>query len=149
MPALLSSSQTPASVSNIPNKRKTITCSGRHKYVLALHLAGKKVQEIHEETGYSIPQIYHILSDPRVLRLRQEIMSILDKEFEAQYRKVVAAVDSGLDENQPATVKLAAAKLWGDYHKKFQKVEINQTLNVTAEDIVVQIMNGNYTPQEA
>ena len=120
----------------------------RHFFVLSLHLAGKKAWEIKELTGYPEGTVRQILQRDDVLYMRQQLMLQLDKEFEAQYHKVIAAVDSALDATQPATVKLQGAKLWGDYHKRFQKVEVNQTLNITAEDIVLQIMNGNYNPTD-
>lgn len=136
-------------------KKEVRPVSHRYRFVLELHLAGYKVKnrlgtetepDICELTGYKEATVYSILSDPSVVALRQQIMINHDKEFETQYSLVIDAVKTSLDPRQPATVRLQAAKLWGEYHKKFQKVEVNQTLNVTAEDIVVQIMNGSYQP---
>jgi hypothetical protein len=117
--------------------------SSKHQYVLALHLAGAKTKEISEITKYNIQTIYKILNREDVIGARQQIMNNLDKEFEAQYEKVIDAVNYGLSAPEP-NIRLQAAKLWGDYHKKFQKVEVNQSVNITAEDIVFNIMNNNY-----
>lgn len=126
----------------MPSK-KCDRINSKHQLVLALHLAGVKSNEIAATTGYKVQNVYKILNREDVISARQQIMSQLDKEFEAQYRKVVQAVEDGLDANDIST-KLNAAKLWGDYHKKFQKVEVNQSVNITAEDIVFNIMNNNY-----
>ena len=126
------------------NSERTLT--PRYWYVLSLHLAGAKAEEISKLTGYSKLRISYILNSEAVIGVRQQLMKDLDKEFEAQYRKVIAAIDDSLSIEQPNTVKLQAAKLWGDYHKKFQKVEGNTQINITAEDIVFQIMNGQYNP---
>jgi hypothetical protein len=145
MPNSILVSDTGQGVYQVKRKRdKVRPVSARWKFVLSLHLSGAKAEEIRSITGYSLVSISKILNHPGVVFLRQQIMSDLDKEFEAQYRKVVAAVDSSLEPGKPDVIKLQGAKLWGDYHKKFQKVEVNQTLNVTAEDVVFQIMNGTF-----
>jgi hypothetical protein len=97
-------------------------------------------------TGYKEPTVYKILSDEGVIALRQQIMKHYDKEFEAQYLKVVDAVGTCLDPTKPDEIKLKAAKLWGEFHKRFDKDKGDTTVNITAEDIVFQIMNGQYNP---
>lgn len=135
-------------------KRSRVTVAPRHRYVLELHLAGYKLYDkemssgsikpgITTLTGYKASTIYNILNSEGIAQLRQQIVKNLDSEFEAQYGRVVDAIGSCLEEGKPDEVKLKAAKLWGDYFKRFQKVEVNQTLNVTAEDVVFQIMNNN------
>lgn len=129
--------------------------TARHRYVLELHLAGYKVRDRQNSdgsitpgiitlTGYKEPTIYKILSSPEVNHLRQQIMNHADKEFEAQYMKVVDAVDTCLDPKKPDEIKLRAAELWGKFFKKFgNKQDGGNTINLTAEDIVFNIMNGN------
>lgn len=126
-------------------RRETKPVAGKYKYVLALHLSGKKVIEISELTGYKQDTIYKILNKEEVIGLRQQLMAHLDKEFEAQYEKVINVIERGLDPQSPQSIQLQAAKLWGDYHKKFQPVKVDNTINLTAEDIVFNIMNGNYS----
>jgi hypothetical protein len=132
-----------------PNKNhKTIRVSNKHKYVLSLHLSGYKTSDIKDLTGYCEGNIRKILNSEGINILRQQLMEHLDKEFQAQYFKVINAVDDGLKSAEPTTVRLQAAKLWGEYHQKFKPKTETVVNNLTAEDIVFNIMN-NTTIQES
>ena len=126
----------------------------KHRFVLELHLTGYSVQDkvkkdgsvepgICTLTGYTPQTVYGILNSEAVNSLRQQINLHLDKEFDAQYQKVIKAVSDALDESKPDATRLQGARLWGEFHKRFNKdVGTPQQFNITAEDVVFQIMNG-------
>lgn len=138
-------------------RRDTLKVRPKHRFVLELHLSGYPVKDklnpdgsvkkvgICTLTGYSAQTVSNILNSKEVDELRQQINLTLDKEFQAQYGKVIQAVGDALDEGKPDSVRLQGAKLWGDFHKRFSKdLPGQQTINLTAEDVVFQIMNGDY-----
>jgi hypothetical protein len=116
----------------------------RHAFVLALHLSGKKTSEIAEITGYNLQYIYRILNqDEEILALRQQHLSILDKEFEAMWAKVMKTVEDAIDDGD-VDVRLRAVDIWMKAMKRYKTdTQIAGTVNLTAEDIVVQILQGN------
>lgn len=136
---LLSSTPDRYQVRRRVTRKETDPVSHRHQYVLALHLAGRRVHEIEELTGYKPPTIYHILSEPNVLALRQQLLNHTSKEFEALFGKTVEAIRQGLD-SADAKIQLEAADKWLKAHGKYQKSEGTQ-VNITAEDIVMNILN--------
>ncbi len=120
-------------------RKETDPVSHRHQYVLALHLAGKKVSEIEQLTNYRPPTIYKILSQPNVIALRQQLLNHTEKEFEALFGKTVDAIREGLGCGD-LKIQLEAADKWLKAHGKYQKSEGTQ-VNITAEDIVMNILN--------
>lgn len=120
-------------------RKETDPVSHRHQFVLALHLSGLKVHEIEKITNYKPPTIYHILSEPNVIALRQQLLNHCSKEFEALFPKVVDGIRAALDSGDPKTV-LEAADKWLKAHGKYAKSE-GTTVNITAEDIVMNILN--------
>jgi len=123
------------------NERLRIATRQRHAHVLALHLSGKKAAEIAEITGYSYGRVIQILNDePEVEALRQQHLNVLDKEFQAMWSRIIAKVEEALDSNN-MDVALRAVDIWMKAVKKY-KVDAPQgnTFNLTAEDIVLQIM---------
>lgn len=106
--------------------------------VLSHHLSGKTVRQISDLTGYKLPSIYKILSDERVVQVRQQLMKVTESEFEALYAKAVQAIRAGLDDCD-LDVALRAADMWFKAHGKYKSTQTVQ--NITAEDVVIQILN--------
>ena len=107
------------------------------KVVLDYRLAGKKVREIRALTGLSIPRIYHILADERTLQAKQFLLEQTQEEFSALFEKVVDAVRLNLEDPEK---QLEAASLWLKANGKFREGG-STTVNITAEDVVMQILN--------
>ena len=120
-------------------RKETDPVSHRHQFVLALHLSGLKVNEIEKITKYRPATIYHILGEPNVIALRQQLLNHTAKEFEALFPKVVDGIRACLDSGDPKTV-LEASDKWLKAHGKYAKSE-STTVNITAEDIVMNILN--------
>lgn len=109
----------------------------RWMVVLDLHLAGKKVSEIQQITAYSPAMIYRILDDERITALRQQKLEYYDKEFLALQPKVNDAVRKGLDSEDKY---LEAASLWLKHSGKGLSQGEGQQLNVTAENVAIQLL---------
>lgn len=114
--------------------------SPRWKYVLELSLAGASPARIQELTGYSPSMMYRILADPRIVAVKQQMMRYYDDEFERLYPKVIQAVRENLDHDDPK-VRNDAAKTWLKAHGKFTPDQSSNQVNVTAEEVVFQILN--------
>jgi len=125
----------------------------KYHNVLALHLAGKTVGDVGVEgsichaTGYKPSTVYKILSDPRVCQVRQQLLEHTQREFEALYPLVVDSIRKDLLSAQPDRENRARDQ-WLHASGKYQAEKTSQNINVTAEDVVFQILNGNPTPQE-
>ena len=126
----------------------------RHRFVLELHLAGHLPTKnkpgkssIHELTDYSPAMIHRILANPDVQALRQQIMYYYDQEFESLFPDVIEAVSDGLVTDDMSQ-RLSAAKLWLKAHGRAQPQAQGGNVNITAEDVVVQILNMANTRQE-
>jgi hypothetical protein len=128
----------------------------RHRFVLELHLAGHLPTKnkpgkasIHELTDYSPAMIHRILALPDVQALRQQIMYYYDQEFEALFPDVIEAVRDGLVVEAGTTSRLDAARLWLKAHgRSTPSPSGGGNVNITAEDVVVQILNMANTRQE-
>ena len=107
-----------------------------------MHLAGYSAITIAEQTGYTKYSIYRILDHPNVQSVRQQMMDYMQKEFEGLFEDTVQAVRTGLKDPDPK-VRLQAATLWLKSHGKFQDIKITNQVNLTAEDVVLQILQGN------
>lgn len=114
----------------------------RYHKVLSLHLAGKRVQDICEETGYKSPTVYKILADERVCQIRQQLLEHTQTEFEALYPAVVHSLRKDLLSEQPDRENRARDQ-WLRASGKYQSEKTTQNINVTAEDVVFQILNQN------
>jgi len=139
------------------NRKRHLRCNetkpviARHRFVLELHLAGHRIKKslpgkpsIEELTGYSAVYISSILRSPKVQALKQQIMSLYDEEFKMLYPKVVKSIQDGLSDACDMPTRLSASKLWLKAHGKLQKDDTQNTgMNVTAEDVVIQILNQN------
>jgi hypothetical protein len=111
----------------------------RWKYVLDLHLSGMSIKDIALTTGYSLNSIYRILDSEGIQHVRQQILDSTQQEFQALFRKVVDSVREDLDSYDPK-VRVEARRDWLRAHGKVKESGGNQ---FTAEDMVVQIMNGD------
>lgn len=118
----------------------------KYHNVLALHLAGKTVQTICDETGYKSPTVYKILKDPRVCQVRQQLLEHTQTEFEALYPLVVDSIRKDLLSAQPERENRARDQ-WLRASGKYQADHTTQNINVTAEDVVFQILQQG-TKQE-
>jgi len=114
----------------------------RWKHVLHLHLSGRTVQEIKELTSYSVPMIYRILGDNRILSLRQQILEVTQKEFEALFADVVDVIRTSLASDDER-IRLEGTNQWLKAHGKFREGGGSLTVNITAEDVVQNILNGS------
>lgn len=85
--------------------------------------------------------VYRILNHRDTLYVRQQLMEYTQQEFEALFKKVVHAVRGGLDDPDPK-IALMASQLWLKAHGKFAP-ERQAVGNITAEDVVIQILQGN------
>lgn len=112
-----------------------------HK-VVALHLAGKTIDEIAEEVDYNRMSISRILRDPRVEQVRQMLMEDIQRDFDSLYSTVVKNLREQLA-SKDTTVQQAAQNQWFKAAGKFAPKTSGITNNITAEDVVVQILNGN------
>lgn len=113
------------------------------KVVLDYRLAGKKVSEIRALTGLSVPFIYRILSDERTLQVKQFLLNQTQEEFSCLFEDVVKVVKDKLKDKEK---QLEAASLWLKANGKIGK-DAQTTVNVTAEDVVMQILNGSAAEQ--
>ncbi len=112
----------------------------RWKVVLDLFLAGTKVKEICKCTGYSPSFVYKILNEERTLQVKQFLLAQTQEEFSALFDKVVDVVKEKLDDPEK---KLEAAALWLKANGKLgREAGSSTTVNVTAEDVVMQILSG-------
>ncbi len=114
----------------------------RWQFVISLHLSGKTANEISELSGYTTTTIYSILSHPDSIQLRQQILNGTSQEFEALFEKVVSVIKESLT-SPDERVRLEAAEKWLKAHGKYQQQPVQQNLNITAEDVVIQILNEN------
>jgi hypothetical protein len=111
--------------------------------VLALHLSGKKDKEIALETGYTANSVWRILNHKDVQYVRQQLLANTQKEFEAQFVKVVDNVNKGLDDPD-AKIRAIYINMWLKAHGKFaNESKGNGQVNITAEDVVLNMLNGN------
>jgi hypothetical protein len=116
-----------------------------HK-VLAMHLAGKPVGSkdvegsICQETGYAPATVYKILADERVVQIRQQLLNHTQTEFEALYPAVVNSLRKDLLSGQPDRENRARDQ-WLHAAGKYQSGSQSTNVTLTAEDIVVQILN--------
>jgi len=117
-------------------------------YVVQLHLAGKKIKEIAGCTGYTENSVYRILNHEEVNAVRQQILNTTQKEFEALFPKVVEAIGTGLDDEDPK-VRAIYTSQWLKANGKFSdnRTIINNNI-ITAEDVVQNILNGDNKPNE-
>ena len=127
-------------IKHAPNANNPIPL--RWRRVLEMHLAGYSAITIAENTGYTKYSIYRILDHPNVQSVRQQMMDYMQKEFEGLFEDTVQAVRTGLKDPDPK-VRLQAATLWLKSHGKFQDIKITNQVNLTAEDVVLQILQGN------
>jgi hypothetical protein len=112
------------------------------KYVLSLHLAGKNPKQISKETGYSTGHIAGILKDPDILKLREDLLYTTSQEFEILFEKVVDAISRGL-QSKDERIALEAAQLWLKSHGKFIDETRPPQFQISAEDVVIQLLNQN------
>lgn len=110
--------------------------------VVQLHLAGKKIKEIAQFTGYTENSVYRILNEESVNAIRQQILDTTQKEFEALFPKVVKAVGEGLEDEDPK-VRAIYTSQWLKANGKFSdtKTVVNNNI-ITAEDVVQNILNA-------
>ncbi len=111
----------------------------RWKVVLDYRLAGVKVPEICKRTGYSPSFVYRILNDERALQAKQFLLAQTQEEFSTLFEKVVDVVKDALEDPEK---RLEAAALWLKANGKMSKDSSSVTVQVTAEDVVMQILNG-------
>lgn len=134
----LTQNQQPHKIKYAPNACQTVPL--RWLTVLHMHLAGRSNKEIAAELGYSLNSTYRILNHKDTQYVRQQLMQSTQQEFEALFNNVVDAVKTGLKDLDPK-VQLSAASLWLKSHGKIKEADGGTTVNVTAEDVVFQILN--------
>ena len=129
-------------VPNLTRMNPSDKINHRWYKVLALHLAGESNAQIAEECGYEVSTVSVILNNKDMIALRQQLLSDSWKEFEALQAQVIGVIKNKL-KSQDEGVQLAAVQIWMKAAQKYaQKLT---GINVTAEDVVLQIMNGDVT----
>lgn len=125
-----------------PRKTRALINAGgtylRWRQVVQLHLAGHKAEEIAEITNYSQGAVYRILARPEAVELMQKTMDYYDLEFRSLYPEVISAVRRGLTDPEKY---LDAAKTWLKSHGRMNTPATQGQINVTAEDVVFNILN--------
>ena len=112
----------------------------RYMAVLSHHLAGASARQISELTGYKLPTIYKILSDSRVVQIRQQLLKHTQEEFEALYPKVVQVLREELDSGDHS-IRLKASDQWLHASGRYKSdAAAGTTVNLTAEDVVFNIL---------
>jgi DNA-binding transcriptional regulator GbsR (MarR family) len=101
-----------------------------------LHIQGKKLSEIAEETGRSTSYISTTIRSTAAKNIIQDFYSFQDAEFEALYQLSVDAVRDALRDDDK-DVRLKAAKMFLQAHGKLNRKDYGQA---TAEDVVRRIM---------
>lgn len=115
-------------------------------YVLSLHLAGKTVDEIATATNYNPSTVRQILNNQKVNEIRQMLLDDTQKEFEALFGPIVGKIRDMLDTKDTA---VDAINLWIKLHGRGGKqASSTNTTNITAEDIVFNILNNNNNPPQ-
>lgn len=125
------------------NKYAKLPISQRWMYVLSLHLSGRPLDEIAEKTGYAVSTIRQILSNQKVNELRQMLLQDTQRDFEALFGPIVNKLREMLDKPDQCA---EAIKLWVSLHGRNGNTAASRqqpTINVTAEDVVFQILNTN------
>lgn len=130
---------------NYPVRKQNEEMSHRWYQVLALHLAGMSGKDIAETTGYEPNTVSVILNHESMRALRQQLLADHWKEFEALQAKTIDVIRTQLD-SQDAKIQLLAANMWlkamGKYGQKITP------LSISAEDVVVQILNQASGPSD-
>lgn len=138
----LTQSPAPLSVDKVrANAYKAIPLRWRN--ILYLHLSGKSAKEIAFRTGYSLNSIYRILSLDEIEILRGKMLQHTQKEFDALYEEVTEAIRNGLKDPDPKV----QAIFTGQWLKARGKVKEDVNTNVTAENVVMNILNGDVNAQ--
>lgn len=114
----------------------------RYWNVLALHMAGRGVREIQELTGYADSTIYGILKDERVIAVRQQLLKGLEDELEAMLGQAVGAIREAFTGVElPGDQKWATEQVFKLLGKYKDKAQGSTTINISAEDVALQILN--------
>lgn len=111
----------------------------RHQFVIGLACSGYSPEEISELSGYGVGTIYQILRSDEAKSQLKQLMSVYDDQFKRLYPKVVQSIGDGLDYPDP-DVRHKNAALWLKYNKGVEKTP---NINISAEDVVMNILNQN------
>jgi lambda repressor-like predicted transcriptional regulator len=115
----------------------------RWHYIVALHMSGRSVRAIAQETGLGEQAVRRILSHPDVQYIRQQLLASLDQEFEALWGKVISNLREQLD-HEDQQIRLAAQNQWLKASGRYQQLTKQKLADaISAEDIVINILNGN------
>lgn len=109
--------------------------------IVSLHLAGRTHKEIAAATGYSEQGVQKVLRDERTQHIRQLLMEDTQREFDALWSTVVNNLREQLTSMEP-NIQLAAQNQWLRASGKMQPKQAQITNQITAEDIVIQILNN-------
>lgn len=123
------------------NKLAKLPVSQEWMVVLSYHLAGKSNRWIAEKMNLNTMTVSRILNNPKINEVRQTLLAETQKEFESLFTKVTDKIRTMLDNEDTAADGI---KLWTKLHGPIiSKADNEAALNLSAEDIVVQILNGN------
>ncbi len=115
----------------------------RWKYVVVLHLSGKKRAEIAELTGYAPQVVGVILANERSVAYRQQLLSETQQDFEAIFSQVVDTIRDMVQPGRDDGVRLQAAQMWLKAHGKFLPQHDEREKDLTAEDVVAHILHAD------
>jgi hypothetical protein len=114
--------------------------------VLDYALSGMDPKVIAAETGYSLNSVYRILNHPNTIQLRQQKLEAFQRDFDNLYNKVTERIREGLDNLDPKIVAIYTNQ-WLKANGKLSEKQKGLTVNLTAEDVIMQIKNGTYEEQ--
>lgn len=141
----LTQSQQPFITKRSTNQYEPIPLAWRR--VVELHLQGLSNAQIAALTDYTVNSVYRILHHKDVIQVRQQLLDGVQQEFEALFSKTVNVIRNGLDDADP-NVNLSAADKWLKANGKYKGDKGTVINNITAEDVVMQILNGDVTRNE-
>ncbi|MFQ5433935.1 MAG: hypothetical protein ACE5FD_03580 [Anaerolineae bacterium] len=89
-----------------------LSLSPRHIELVKAHLEGVPNQDLAQIFHMTPSTVSRILHDPLVVEIKEQHRRDVDAEFDALYQKSIAAIRAGLDEMQPAGIRLKAADMY-------------------------------------
>lgn len=109
-----------------------------HFRIMQLIMEGFTRREVEEMLGVSAWDIASALKDPVVKRFREDLLEIAKTEHEMSFLQVVEKYRMGIRGEKLTSEELELVKLWFKQKDGATAVQIN----LTAEDMVFQILNG-------
>jgi hypothetical protein len=133
------------------NKLAKLPISHKWMAVLSYHLSGKSTDWIAEQLNYHPNTVRIILNNEKVIQVRQMLLQETQKEFEALFSEGVKVIREFLDGDNKDEKK-TGVELWIKMHGRPTNGNNGNNdgkgtvINLTAEDVVFQILNAPSLP---